>query len=67
MREKVDQFILKCRFKAMENFMKEEKGASDMVVIIVIIVIVIGVAGLFKEQLEGAIRAVFGKLINFIG
>ena len=34
--------------------------------IIIIIVILIGIAGVFKEQLEGAIEKVFGSLTDFI-
>ncbi len=53
--------------QAAERLITEEKGASDMVTIVVIIVIVIGVAGIFKDSLEDAIKAVFTKLTTFIG
>lgn len=59
-------YYLKAK-NAVKNFLKEEKGASDIVAIIVIIVVVIGIAGIFKNQLEAVVSNVFGKLMQFIG
>lgn len=59
-------YYLKAK-NAVKNFLKEEKGASDIVAIIVIIVVVIAIAGLFQEQLESVVNTVFEKLLDFIG
>lgn len=50
----------------MEDFLKDEEGDTNMVSMIVLIVIVIALATIFKEQLQLAIEAVFGKLTEFI-
>nr|WP_051527164.1 Flp1 family type IVb pilin [[Eubacterium] cellulosolvens] len=69
MREKVMMAYLKGK-SAVENafhrFTSEEKGASDMVAVIVLIVIVIAAAVIFREQLIGAVEAVFSKLSDFV-
>lgn len=70
MKQKLDNLYWRVKFKAMEmveKFLKDEEGDSNLVSIIVLIVIIIGVSTIFKEQLELAIKAVFGKLITFIG
>lgn len=46
-------------------FLKEEKGASDIVAIIVVIVIILAVAVIFREQLIGVVNNVMGKLLDF--
>ncbi len=50
----------------LEDFLAEERGASDMVTVVVLIVIVIAVAGVFHEKLGDAIENIFGKLNDFI-
>lgn len=52
---------LACK-RALENFMKEEKGASDIVAIMLVIVVLIAVAAVFREQLLAAVGQVFGRL-----
>lgn len=44
-----------------------EEGDTNFVSIILIMVIVIMIAGIFKEQLESAVRLVLGQLTEFIG
>lgn len=55
-----------CVKNLLNDFLHEEKGASDMVVVIVLIVIVVALAAIFKDRLESAADAVFGKLDTFI-
>ena len=52
--------------EAMEQFSKEEKGASDIVAILVLIVVIIGVASTFGSKLGEAVTAAFDKLITFV-
>lgn len=52
-----------CR-ETLKSFMKEEKGASDIVAILLIIVVLIAVAGIFKDQLEAAVESAFGTLMD---
>ena len=52
--------------EAVKEFARGEEGASHLVEIIVVIVIVIAIAGVFREQLQGAIEAIFGNLTSFI-
>lgn len=59
-------YYLKAK-NAVKNFLKEEKGASDIVAIILIIVVVIAVAGIFRRELITAVTQVFEKLLEFIG
>lgn len=69
MRQKLDNLYWRMRFRFMgmlEEFLKDEEGDTNMVSMIVLIVIVIALATIFKDQLEGAIKAVFGKLTDFI-
>ena len=55
---------LACR-NAMEKFLKEEKGASDIVAILVVIIIIIAVAAIFREKLLEFVDKVMGDLLNF--
>ncbi len=69
MRQKLDNLYWRMRFRfmgMMEDFLKDEEGDTNMVSMIVLIVIVIALATIFKEQLQLAIEAVFGKLTEFI-
>lgn len=69
MLKKLDELYLMGKMKlatASEEFLSEEKGASHLVEIIVVIVIIVALAGVFKEQLKGAITAIFTNLTNFI-
>lgn len=52
--------------EAVKEFASGEKGASHLVEIIVVIVIVIAIAGVFHEQLEKAVEAIFTNLTGFI-
>ncbi len=51
--------------RCLASFLKEEKGASDMVAIIVVIVIILAVAAIFQEQLINVVTSVMDKLIDF--
>ena len=57
---------LVCR-NALENFAKEEKGASDIVAIMLVIVILIAVAAVFRTQLLAAVNGVFEQLMEALG
>lgn len=52
---------------ALENFVTEERGDSNLVSIMVVIVIILAVAGVFRTQLMGAVNTIFTKLTEFIG
>lgn len=57
---------LACR-RVLENFAKEEKGASDIVAIMLVIVILIAVAAVFRTQLLAAVNGVFEQLMEALG
>lgn len=67
MKEKLDNMYWKWQFNMMENTLRDEKGASDMVTVIVLIVIVLAVAAIFREQLISIVNNVLEKLTDFIG
>ncbi len=70
MREKIIVGYLRSKMachRALEDFVREEKGASQIMEIMIVVVIMIAVAGVFKEQLMEAVNAMFGKLIGFMG
>lgn len=48
-------------------FLKEEKGASDIVAIIVVIVIILAVAVIFKDSLLKVVGDVMKQLTDFTG
>ena len=50
----------------VSQLLEEERGDTNFVAIIIIIVILIAIAGIFKDQLEKAIKKVFDSLTNFI-
>lgn len=54
-------------FERVENFSKEEKGASDIVAIVVIIVIILAVAVIFREALVKGVQNVMNKFTEFVG
>ena len=51
--------------ESVKNFLKEEKGAADIVAILVVIVIIIAVAGIFKTQLLEFVNQVMESLLAF--
>ena len=53
--------------RAMEDYVREEKSASQIMEIRIVVLIMIALAGVFKEQLMEAVNAMFGKLIGFMG
>ena len=53
--------------RALEDFAKEEKGASDIVAIMLVIVILIAVAAVFRTQLLAAVTGVFEQLMEALG
>ena len=68
MRDFLDGKLIGMQLRArrfLSQMMEEERGDTNFVAII-IIVILIAIAGVFKEQLEGAIEKVFGSLTDFI-
>lgn len=70
MREKLLAFYLRQKLNAvnaLENFIKEEKGASDIVAIVVIIVIILAVAVIFRNALIDAVNTVMNKFQEFVG
>ncbi len=52
---------------ALERFLAEERGDSNLVSIMVVIVIVLAVAGVFRTQLMSAVNTIFARLTEFIG
>lgn len=67
MKKKLDNMYWKWQFNMMENALKDERGASDMVTVIVLIVIILAVAAIFREQLMSIVTNVLGKLTEFVG
>lgn len=51
---------------AVEGFGREERGASELVVLVGLIVIVLAVIIIFKGQLTNIVNAVGTKVINWI-
>lgn len=51
----------------LASFVKEEKGASDIVAILLVIVILIAVAAIFRTQLTAAVTGVFEQLLEALG
>ena len=64
MLKKVKNMMISKAVKVAEVFTKEEKGASEIIVIIAIILVV---AAIFREQLTAAVTTVFENLTDFIG
>ena len=70
MRERIIAGYLRRRLaceRALEDFAKEEKGASDIVAIMLVIVILIAVAAVFRTQLLAAVTVVFEQLMEALG
>ena len=68
MKEKLMGAYLKGKIaclNAMEKFLNEEKGASDIVAILVVIIIIIAVAAIFKDKLLEFVNKVMGNLLSF--
>ena len=69
MRDFLDGKLIGMQLRArrfVSQLLEEERGDTDFVAIIIIIVILIAIAGIFKDQLEKAIKKVFDSLTNFI-
>lgn len=67
MRERIISGYLRRRLaceRALEDFVKEEKGASDIVAIMLVIMILIAVAAVFRRQLLAAVEGVFEQLMK---
>lgn len=70
MKEKLLAFCLRRKLdalNALENFAKEEKGASDIVAIVVIIVIILAVAVIFKDALITGVTNAMKSFTDFVG
>lgn len=70
MRERIISGYLRRRLaceRALEDFVKEEKGDSNFVAIMLVIVILIAVAAVFRTQLLAAVNGVFEQLIEALG
>lgn len=70
MKQKLDNLYWRVKFggmEAVEAFLKDEEGDSNLVAVIVLIVIILAAAAIFREQLLDAINAVFENLMDFIG
>lgn len=69
MLNKVDLLLLTAKSRwdgFMDRLVHEEKGAADIVAILVVIVILLGVATIFKGQLEELVKSVFGKATEWV-
>lgn len=66
MRERLENIIWRTTWKLNENFVKDERGDSNMVAVIVLIVIVVVIAAIFQEQLGEAVNATFERLMEFV-
>ncbi len=69
MLNKVDLLLLTAKSRwdgLMDRLVHEEKGAADIVAILVVIVILLGVAAMFKGQLEALVQSVFGKATEWV-
>ncbi len=69
MLNKVDLLLLTAKSRwdgFMDRLVHEEKGAADIVAILVVIVILLGVATIFKGQLEELVKSVFGKATGWV-
>lgn len=69
MLQKLDSMFLRKKLEMQEKlqeFLNEEKGASDMAAVMVLIVVVVAIAGVFNSQLKEAVTAAIKKLTDFI-
>lgn len=69
MLQKIDTMLLMKKMQLqekLENFLKEERGASDMAAVMVLIVIVVALAGVFNDKLKTAVQKSVEKLTTFI-
>ena len=69
MREFLDDQIIKCQngMECLLDDMKDERGDTNFVAIMLIIVILVGVAAIFRTQLENIVKAAMAKVTEFIG
>ena len=68
MKEKLMGAYLKGKLaclNAVNKFLNEEKGASDIVAILVVIIIIIAVAAIFREKLLEFVNVVMENLLKF--
>lgn len=66
MREKVENALWRFKFAVKENFLKNERGDSNMVAVVVLIIIVIAVAVIFRDALMDAVNDVMDQFTDFI-
>lgn len=67
MRDFLDEKLIDLKLRSRnlwQRLLRDEKGDTNFVAIIVLVVVIIAVAGVFKEQLTGAINDVFDKNLN---
>ncbi|MCI8584121.1 MAG: hypothetical protein HFH13_13475 [Dorea sp.] len=60
----MENMLWKWRFR-MEEFLKDEKGDSNMVAVVVLIIIVLGIGAIFSKSLKGWVEGVMQQLTNF--
>lgn len=51
----------------IDDFKREERGASDMVTVVILVVVVIAVATVFRNGLIGVANNAMNKVNTFIG
>ncbi len=67
MLKKLRQALIKAELKtknAIYNFIKEEKGGTEIVAILLIIIVLIGVVVIFRNQLSELIVGFFDRITN---
>ncbi len=60
----MENMLWKWRFR-MEEFLKDEKGDSNMVAVVVLIIIVLGIGAIFSDNLKTWVEDVMDNLTNF--
>lgn len=69
MLNKMDLLLLTAKSRwdgFVDRLVHEEKGAADIVAILVVIVILLGVATIFRNQLQALVESVFGKATQWV-
>ena len=51
----------------IDRLLKDESGEASIIAIILVIIAVIGLAAIFKEQMEGIVNGLFQKIKDLIG
>lgn len=70
MRDFLDEKLIDLKLRSRnwwQRLLTDEKGDTNFVAIIVLIVIIVFIAGIFKDELEDAVKTAFGQLDGFIG